>query len=228
MSRDKYNGRKKGKIKRRNKKLYLKVIGLFLMVFGICFLVYPLLTNLYTNYGQRELRQEWEEEKKNNQDAEDPVIHIEITEVAPTEITTQTQPQKIPSSMKIIIPKIGLDVMVVEGTEKADLKKGPGHMKGTAYPGENGTCVISGHRTTYGASFNKIEKLVKGDEIILETPDNRYTYYVRELKVVKPTDTWVVKQTPTPTLVLTTCHPPRSAAERLIIFADFDEERALY
>lgn len=211
--------RSERRTRRYKKKFYLKIAGLFLIFAGVGLLIYPLLTNLYASYEQKELRQKWEE---------DPVIHVNATEteVATTdttqhqETTAQVQPQKPPTSIRIIIPKIELDTMVVEGTDKADLKKGPGHMKGTAYPGENGTCVISGHRITYGAPFNQIDKLVTGDVIILETPENKYTYRVKELKVVKPTDTWVIKPTSTPTLVLTTCHPPRSARQRLVVFAD--------
>ncbi len=69
---------------------------------------------------------------------------------------------------RIVIPKLGLDAIVVElaGLDDEDsLKLGPGHIPSTAYPGGSGNVVISGHRTTYGAPFKYINELVPGDEM---------------------------------------------------------------
>ncbi len=65
--------------------------------------------------------------------------------------------KKVP--FKILIPKIGVEWIVHEGTDIASLKRGPGHYPGTALPGEPSLCVIAGHRTTYGAPFNRVDKL---------------------------------------------------------------------
>src|SRR3546814_8717472 len=65
----------------------------------------------------------------------------------------------------IRIPKIGVDETIIEGVSLADLKHGPGHFPETPLPGQEGNAAIAGHRTTYGAPFNRINELVPGDEI---------------------------------------------------------------
>jgi sortase A len=123
---------------------------------------------------------------------------------------------------RIIAPTIGLDAIVVElwGLDDAEnLKRGPGHIPETAYPGQPGNCVISGHRTTYGAPFRHIEQLAAGDRITLTTADNRYIYEVYEQRIVLPTDLTVLEQAGEPKLTLTACHPWYSAAQRIVVIA---------
>ena len=76
----------------------------------------------------------------------------------------------------IRIPKIGVDQAVVEGVSLASLRKGPGHYPSTPLPGEAGNAAIAGHRTTYGAPFNRLDELVAGDEIQVTTVRGSYTY----------------------------------------------------
>ena len=83
--------------------------------------------------------------------------------------------KKVP--FKILIPKISVEWIVHEGTDIASLKRGPGHYPGTALPGEPSLCVIAGHRTTYGAPFNKVDKLDVGDEIILQSANGENFVY---------------------------------------------------
>lgn len=118
------------------------------------------------------------------------------------------------------IPKINLDIMVVEGVTTRDLQKGPGHYPGTPLPGQPGNVVISGHRTTYLHPFRNVDQLVAGDPIYLTTlTGTRYTYLVRNEKTVLPTDIGVIANTPDNRLTLTTCTPPYSASHRLIVIA---------
>lgn len=119
----------------------------------------------------------------------------------------------------IKIPKIGVDAVVVEGVEVADLKKGPGHYPDTALPGQLGNMVISGHRTTYGAPFYRLDELEAGDEITIFDAEGPYVYRVTESKVVLPTEIGVIAPSSDARLTLTTCHPRFSAAKRLIIVA---------
>jgi len=120
----------------------------------------------------------------------------------------------------IQIPKIAVDKVVVEGTEVEDLKKGPGHYRDTAFPGQLGNVVISGHRTTYGAPFYRLDELSKGDEILLkDASGTTYKYSVIEKKIVEPTDLSVVVPSTDARLTLTTCNPRFSARQRLIIVA---------
>jgi sortase A len=120
----------------------------------------------------------------------------------------------------IRIPRIGRHDAVVQGTDTDSLRKGPGHYPATSFPGQGGTVAIAGHRTTYGAPFNQIDKLKPGDEIILEMPYGKFTYAVKDTKIVDPTELSVVDRVPGPEqLVLSACHPLYSAAQRIIVFA---------
>jgi sortase A len=83
---------------------------------------------------------------------------------------------------QIRIPKLDVDWTVVEGTSVADLRKGPGHFAGAPMPGQYGNAAIAGHRTTYGAPFNRVDELVPGDEIRIETLwGGNYLYRVTAL-----------------------------------------------
>jgi sortase A len=120
----------------------------------------------------------------------------------------------------IRIPRIGAHYAVVQGTDTASLRKGPGHYPDTNFPGEGGTVAIAGHRTTYLAPFNQIDKLKPGDEIVLDMPYGKLTYAVERTKIVDPTDLSVVDQVKgTERLVLSACHPLYSASQRIIVFA---------
>jgi sortase A len=120
----------------------------------------------------------------------------------------------------LIIPRIDLDMVVVEGTDTGSLKKGPGHYTGTAYPWDaHGTVAIAGHRTTYLHPFYHLDALRKGDPITIETEFGTFRYTVTRTEITSPDDGSVLDQTALPSLVLTTCNPRYSAAQRLIVFA---------
>jgi sortase A len=114
---------------------------------------------------------------------------------------------------------IGLDEVVVHGTDDATLRSGPGHYPDTALPGARGTVAIAGHRTTYGAPFRRLDDLDPGDRIELETPYGRFGYGVERTRIVPPTAIWVTRAVSYDRLVLTACHPLFSAAERIVVFA---------
>lgn len=120
----------------------------------------------------------------------------------------------------IEIPKIGVDKAIVEGVGTDELKAAPGHYPGTPLPGRTGNSAIAGHRTTYGAPFNRLDELVKGDAILVTTAEGEFRYEVREAQVVDPGAAEVLNPTGDNRLTLTTCHPEFSARERLIIVAD--------
>jgi len=127
----------------------------------------------------------------------------------------------------IEIPRIELLSVVVEGVSKAELKQGPGHYPSTPLPGQAGSSGIAGHRTTYGAPFNRIDELVPGDEIVTTTPQGRFVYRVvpgpvdpgRAWYTVDPSDVSVLRDFGDNRITLTACHPKYSAAERIIVHA---------
>jgi len=119
----------------------------------------------------------------------------------------------------IVIPKIGLDGIIVEGVGVEDLKKGVGHYPDTRMPGETGNAALAGHRTTYGAPFNRVDELIKGDEITVTTTAGTFRYAVTESRIVTPETVEVLDDTTDNRLTLTTCHPKLSAEKRLIVIA---------
>jgi LPXTG-site transpeptidase (sortase) family protein len=118
------------------------------------------------------------------------------------------------------IPRLHLDIVVVQGTSIEDLKLGPGHYPGTAFPWEDrGRVAIAGHRTTYLRPFWSLDSMRQGDRIQIRTEYGVFNYRVTGLRVVRPDALWVANQTRAPTLVLTTCNPRFSASQRLALFA---------
>src|SRR6266498_2634813 len=129
---------------------------------------------------------------------------------------------RVPGSAVAIlkIPRIHLDMVVVEGTDTESLKRGPGHYADTAYPWQDhGRVAIAAHRTTYLHPFYDLNEMKEGDPIIVETEYGTFRYVVTSVFVTTPEDSSVLDQTRSPTLVLTTCNPRYSAAERLIVAA---------
>jgi sortase A len=132
---------------------------------------------------------------------------------------------------RIVIPRIDLDIVVVEGTDTESLQKGPGHYTlaktpelvkegdGSAFPGQGKTMGIAGHRTTYLAPFRRIDEIQKGDEILLEMPYANFTYTVQKHEIVDPSKVSIVKNVGYDRLVLTACNPLYSAAQRYAQFA---------
>ncbi len=120
---------------------------------------------------------------------------------------------------RIRIPKIGVDKIVVQGTARGDLAKGPGHYPATPMPGQLGNAAIAGHRTTFGKPFYDLNSVAPGDEITIQTVYGTFTYRVFKKEIVKPTDIAVVGPTADAELTLTTCNPRFSASQRLVVHA---------
>jgi sortase A len=119
---------------------------------------------------------------------------------------------------RLIVPKIDLDEVVVEGVGDSELRAGPGHMRETVLPGAAGTSVISAHRDRH---FHRLGGLAVGDTLVTESAEGRAIWAVDRVRVVGA-DARVLRSSPTPKLVLTTCWPIRyfgPAPDRLIIEA---------
>jgi len=134
--------------------------------------------------------------------------------VAPSVATTVAEGDAV---AHIQIPAIHVDKIVVEGVGVPDLKKGPGHYPGSPLPGQKGNAAIAGHRTTYGAPFNRIDELKAGDQITVTTVQGTFHYEVRKHLVVKPNQTEVLKDYHDDRLTLTSCNPKYSARQRIVV-----------
>jgi sortase A len=187
------------------------VLAVILLLAGVGLFSYPFITNIYEHHRQGQLRSEFRSKK----------FALEYA----------TGTVKVGEGLtELIMPKIHIDVVVVEGTTPTALRAGAGHYVGTALPCAHGNVAIAGHRTTFGHPFNQLDQMHPGDEITLKTPFEECTYKVvpdaqwppANPHPVLPTDTSVIEQ-PTSRavsiLTLTTCHPKGSAAFRLVLRA---------
>src|SRR5204863_4041143 len=145
------------------------------------------------------------------QDALRPAIEGQIADPRPPSEAPGPGSPVIPGSAYAVIriPRIALDMVVVQGTDYTSLKSGPGHYVDTANPWDGtGRVGIAGHRTTYLHPFFDLDQVQPGDTIGLITRYGRYDYQV-SANFVLPEATAGKVLTPTsdPTLVLTTCNP---------------------
>lgn len=153
----------------------------------------------------------------------------ELIAARPTASTTDTpspEPINVPrrpnSALALLeIPSASVADIVVDSATVSALRHGPGHIRGTALPGESGNSAIAGHRTTYGAPFAQLDKVAIGDEIRVTTLRGRFTYTVSDVMIVGPNRTDLLRpKTNRSLLTLVTCHPRWSTAKRLIVVAD--------
>lgn len=210
---------------------YVRFFGKLLISVGcgvLMFVAWTLWgTGIYTSQQQNLLEDQF---------AQAPPVELEAgTDV---KVPDSYAPGPGESAFKMRIPAIDFEDVVVEGVGVEDLKKGPGHYpscragfvrplclesEDTKWPGENGSVIVSGHRTTYGAPFWALDKLKPGDKVITETKwgDGEFTYEVTKTDIVQPDSIIlsILTQSDTPQIVLTTCNPRFSAAQRMIVYA---------
>jgi sortase A len=204
---------------------YVRFFGKLLISVGcgvLMFVAWTLWgTGIYTSQQQNQLQAQF---------AHDPPVVIEAGEV---KVPDSFQPEPGHPAFKLRIPRIDFDQIVVEGVGIDDLHKGPGHYPSCRpgfdhplctefdemWPGENGRVIVSGHRTTYGAPFYNLDKLKPGDKVITETKWGEFTYEVTQTDIVQPDSLAIAIQNDTAEIVLTTCNPRFSAAQRLIVYA---------
>ncbi|MCA1840388.1 MAG: sortase [Actinomycetota bacterium] len=192
----------------------LSAISVILALVGAGMLSYPVITNIYSSNQQGKLAADFISPNLKARFDAGGVLDGQVL-------------------VRIVIPKIGVNALIVEGTDAGALRAGAGHYKGTAMPCTAGNTAIAGHRTTYGKPFNRIDELSVGDEIRLITPEKSCTYKVVAGPpgkpkphqgsagwVTTPNDGSVIGPTPSGALTLTTCHPKGSAAKRLIVRAE--------
>ena len=122
------------------------------------------------------------------------------------------------------MPTLGQSHVVAENTDVATLRSGPGHYTDSGVPGSHKTVALAGHRTTYGAPFADVDELESGDPIVVTMPYGRLTYRVERTRIVDPSACWVTQRS-RDRLVLTSCHPPFSAAQRIVVFARLAAQR---
>jgi sortase A len=185
------------------------LLSLLLLAGGSCLLYLGAREYLDSRAGQYEAAREFER----------PVPDSPQTRAAAHTAAAPSPLRPGDTLAKLKIPRLDSELYVVEGDGARELRRGPGHLTGTALPGETGNCVIAGHRDTH---FRVLKDIREGDDIVLETATGQYLYRVRRTRVVTPDNTSALQPTPQATLNLITCYPfyyVGSAPKRFVVEA---------
>ena len=206
----------------------MRTLGTFLALAGALTLVWALLvwqwqdpfTALYTQWKQRQLTSQYDKLNRSFPRA----ISNESPSAERRSIALAAKRYRLSATRgqaigRLRIPRMGVNMIFVNGTDHDTLKKGPGRDGRTFMPGENRLVYIAGHRTTYLAPLRRVDDLRRGDQVVLTMPYGRFTYLVERTQIVEPTALWVTRDVGYQRLVLSACHPLYSAAQRIIAFA---------
>ena len=120
---------------------------------------------------------------------------------------------------RIKVPRLGLNAVLVTGTDHDSLTKGPGWYMGSFLPGAGKLMYIAGHRTTYLAPFAHIDNLRPGDKVMIEVPYGTFVYRVRYHKIVPSDDVAQLRPGTHEVVKLQACHPRFFATQRYIVYA---------
>lgn len=121
--------------------------------------------------------------------------------------------------IRIGIAAINVDAPVVQGDDWEALKTGVGLNNTSGIPGKSGNVILSGHNDIFGQVFRELDRLVPGDEIVLLTEKNAYTYIVTGTQIVQPSQVEVMRQTEESTLTLISCYPYLVDTQRIVVSA---------
>jgi sortase A len=214
-----------------NGRRVVRVTGTLMLAAGVAVLVWVLVvwrwqdpfTALYTTWKQHQLSQSYERRAKAFRLPE-PSSKTASSGVTAAAIRAQARRYRLASKRgqaigRIHVPRLGLNMVVVDGTDHDSLTKGPGLDRRTYMPGEGQLIYIAGHRTTYLAPFAHIERMKAGDPISLEVPYGTFRYRVFKHEIVGSDDLAVLHSHGREIVELQACHPRFFASHRYIVFA---------
>jgi len=207
-------------------------LGTLLLVIGVGVLVWAgtvyfwkdPFTTAYTAYEQRQLASNLDEQfatwKPAPKKVREPTAHKSVI----ANVEAEARRYRLASHdgdaiARIRVPRLGINMVVVNGTEVADLRRGPGRHLKSFMPGEHKLVYIAGHRTTYLAPFSHIDELRPGDKIYLELPYASFVYRVTGHRIVDDNDLSVLEAHGHEELVLQACHPRFFASHRYLAYA---------
>jgi sortase A len=219
----------------------LRVLGTVLIGAGVLGLVWVVVvwqwqdpfTALYTTWQQHELRGQlnraFSDQPSLPRLAADSSRQARLVAerewIAKQAAAFQRDSQQGQAIGRIVIPRIGLNMIVVDGTDESSLTRGPGLDQRTAMPGRSRLVYVAGHRTTYLAPFSHIEEIVPGSVIRLEMPYATFVYRAYDHLIVPATDLAVLRPVGHELLRLQACHPRFFATHRYIVQAHLVSER---
>ena len=204
-----------------------KKIAILFFAISIVLSIIPICKNIYT-----ELKQEYAIKNYYNVGPAENTMAVHqglrsILGIYPTHIEKPSEPQIDYSKVweagavmgTIHIPRINLNMPIVQGIDDSALDLGAGHIVESDYPGQIGNCVLTGHRSyTYGKLFNRLNEIEIGDEVEIGFEGVSFIYEVYHKKIIAPDDLSVLNRNEKDrVLTLITCHPIRIANKRMVL-----------
>ena len=206
----------------------LRIAGTVLLAAGALVLIWVVVvwrwqdpfTGLYTHWKQHQLARSYERRFKAYRPARTQEVSVEsvMRTVSIEARRYRLETKRGQAIGRIRVPRLGLNMILVNGTDDATLRKGPGRDLRTYMPGEGQLVYIAGHRTTYLAPFAHIEMLPVGDLITLELPYATFNYRVFQKRIVTADDLAVLRSHGRDVVVLQACHPRFFATHRYLAY----------
>jgi sortase A len=202
----------------------LVLAGAGLLAWSLCVWLWEdPFTSLYTRYEQRELSKSYDRleaaYRPRSGVGRAASLAVERRNVAREASRFRKEAERGAGIGRISIPRLGLNMIVVNGTDAGSLKKGPGRDQRTFMPGEGELVYVAGHRTTYSAPFSDIDDLRRGDRVALRVPYATLVYRVTGHVIVPADDVGRLRSRGREVLALQACHPRFFASHRFIVYA---------
>ncbi|TML46651.1 MAG: class E sortase [Actinobacteria bacterium] len=207
----------------------LRVLGTALVISGVAALAWTLVvwrwqdpfTAVYTAFQQHRLARQYDRlvaayKAPRLQSASLAAVRHAVVEEAQRYRLATHQGEAIG---RIVVPRLHLNMVFVDGTDEGSLEKGPGRDLHTYMPGEGRLVYIAGHRTTFLAPFSHIERLRRGDSVALRMPYATFVYRITRHRIVAADDLSVLRSPHHEVLALQACHPRFFATHRYIAYA---------
>ena len=214
-----------------------RTLGTLLLVGGVAVLVWVVVvwrwedpfTALYTTWKQHQLSQSYDRRARDYR----PPAKVESVAKAQAatragavaaEVRAEARQYRLDAKRgqaigRLHVPRLGLNMVLVDGTDDGSLKKGPGLDRRTYMPGEGQLVYIAGHRTTYLAPFAHIERMKAGDPVTIELPYATFVYRVFRKQIVSADDMAALRSNGREIVKLQACHPRFFASHRYIVSA---------
>ena len=211
-----------------------QLLGTFLLVIGIGVLAWTAtvylwkdpFTTAYTAYEQRQLASNLDRQFENWEPSPPLIVQPGKPKPKPQRDDLSHDAKRFRLSSddgdaiaRLQVPRLGISVVVINGTDACDLRRGPGRHRDTFMPGEGELVYVAGHRTTYGAPFSDIDRLEAGDTISVRLPYGAVEYRVTGHRIVDDNDLSVLESRGREELVLQACHPRFFASQRYLVYA---------
>jgi len=207
---------------------FLRVLGTLMIVAGVGALAWALtvwrwedpFTATLNYYDQRQLAKTFDRKLEEGRPPGTATTPVDVRKTLPRSAVKWRRSLKEGDAVaRLRIPRLGLNEVIVNGTDTNTLKRGPGRYLESAMPGEGELVYVAGHRTTYGAPFSRIDKLRKGDRVFVELPYGTLEYAITGHRIVESTETSVLESKGHEQLALQACHPRFFASHRYIAYA---------